>query len=117
MSTVGYLIEVDGLLLYYQGFGADDLEHYGAELEFLEEALAGRPLDLAVLPVPDRGAEGARDYLRLFLDRTQPGTVALHTPPAELRILPAAAEILAELRYGGRVVYGRHPVDAFVIGG
>jgi hypothetical protein len=116
MTSLGYLIEMDGLVLYYQGFGPDDLERYREEMDFLAATLAGRAIDLALLPVPGRGAEGAREYLGIFLENFNPGSVAVHTPPAQLRILPTAAEILRELEYEGRIVFATHPGDLFVLG-
>ena len=67
-------------------------------------------------------AQGGREpetvpYLRVFLGRFRPDVVALHTPPAAFSSLPAAAELLRELGFEGRILYAEHPGDEFRIGG
>ena len=35
MATLGHLVEMDGLVVYYQGSSPDDMEYYRGELDFL----------------------------------------------------------------------------------
>jgi hypothetical protein len=119
MSTLGYLMRVDGLRVFYQGFGADDLENYRRELAFLRERSPeqGPGLDVAFLPIPDDGVEAARDYLEVFLEHFTPKTVALHTPPYQLSILSGGEALLRELGFEGEVMYPEFPGDEFPVGG
>jgi hypothetical protein len=114
MASLAYFIEVDGLVVYYQGFGADDLSHYQSELEALGPT---RSLDLAFLPIPDDGVAAAEDYLRAFLDRFDPRAVALHTPPHQIGILPDAVELLRAIGFQGEIFLPAHPGDEFLLNG
>lgn len=119
MSTLGYLMEVDGLRVFYQGFGADDLEFYREELAFLEEQAPEwvQDLSLAFLQIPDAGVEAAREYLEVFLEHFNPRTIALHTPPYQLAILPGGEALLRELGYTGEVLFPEFPGDEFQVRG
>jgi hypothetical protein len=119
MSTLGYLMEVDGLRVFYQGFGAEDLEHYREELAFLEEKAPEWVQDLSVafLPIPDAGVEAARAYLETFLEHFNPRTVALHTPPHQLAILPGGEALLRELGFTGEILFPGFPGDEFQVRG
>jgi ankyrin repeat protein len=119
MSTLGYLMQVDGLRVFYQGFGADDLENYRSEMAFLRDRAGegGTRPDLGFLPVPDDGVEVAREYLGVFLEHFTPKTVVLHTPPYQLSILPGAEALLRELGFTGEIVVAEFPGDEFPVGG
>jgi ankyrin repeat protein len=115
MPTLGYLLEVDGLTVFYQGFAADELAFYESELASLGSA--GKGVDLAFLAIPDAGVEAAEDYLRIALRVLEPKAVALHTPPLQFRILPRAAELLGALGFQGNIYFPEHPGDAFQVYG
>jgi hypothetical protein len=113
MPTLSYLMEVDGLGIYYQGFGADDLDYHDAELDYL--AASGTSIDLALLAIPDAGVQEAEACLRVFFQRFQPKAVALHTPPYRFSSLPEAVEMLRALGYEGEIFFPENPGDMFVM--
>jgi ankyrin repeat protein len=114
MPTLGYLMEVDGLTVYYQGFSTDELAFYESEMAFLTGL--DKSVDLAFLAIPDAGVEAAEAYLRVALRHLEPKAVALHTPPLQFGILPQAAELLRELGFEGEIHFPEHPGDSFQVG-
>jgi cytohesin len=114
MPTLAYLMEVDGLTVYYQGFAADELSFYESEMVFLTSL--DKSVDLAFLAIPDAGVEAAEAYLRVALGYLEPKVVALHTPPLQFDILPQAAALLRELGFEGVIHFPEHPGDMFQVG-
>jgi ankyrin repeat protein len=111
MATLGHLVEVDGLILYYQGFNPDDMEFYRGELEFLADVTDR--VDVAFLPIPDSRHEAGELGFKAFVDRFRPRAIALLDPGRREERYPDVAEMVRSWGYEGEVFTARHPGDVF----
>jgi len=111
MTSLGYLVDVDGLVLYYAGFRAEDPEAFAREVE----ALASRTerVDVAFLPIPEQGEDPA-DF-RLVLERLHPRYVALLDPDRRKDLFPEVAARVAEWGLETQVLSAEHAGDAFEV--
>ena len=111
MATLGHLVEMDGLVVYYQGSSPDDMEYYQGELEYLD-TVADR-IDLAFLPIPDLEGEVEESGFKAFLDRFQPNAVAFLDPGGREDLYPRVAELIRGWGYGSEVFAAERPGDVF----
>jgi ankyrin repeat protein len=115
MATLGHLVEVDGLVLYYQGFRPDDMEYYLAELDFLETVTDH--IDLAFLPIPEPGTDLESSGFKAFMDRFRPQALALLDPSRREELYPGVAELVRSWGFGTVVLTAENPGDVFQLGG
>lgn len=111
MATLGHLVEMDGLVLYYQGFNPDDMQYYRGELDFLDGV--ADQVDIAFLPIPDPEEGGEESGFRLFVERFNPRAIALLDPGRREERYPEVAEMVKSWGYEGEVFSARHPGDVF----
>lgn len=111
MATLGHLVEVDGLRLYYQGFRPDDLEYYEGELDYLG-GVTDR-IDIAFLPIPDPDGDPNLSGFKMFLDRFHPSAVALLDPERREDLYPGVADLTRDWGFGGDVYVASYPGDEF----
>jgi len=111
MTSLGYLVDVDGLVLYYAGFRAEDREAFAREVE----ALASRTdrVDVAFLPIPEPGEDPAE--FRLVLERLRPRYVALLDPDRREGLFREVAARVAEWGVRTQVLSAEHAGDAFEV--
>jgi hypothetical protein len=114
MATLGYLVELDGLTLYYQGFRPDDMEYYLGELDHLAENVDS--IDVAFLPIPDPEGDGGQSGFKAFVDRFHPRAIALLDPDRRVDLFSEVAELVRKWGYGAEVFLARYPGDEFHYG-
>jgi ankyrin repeat protein len=115
MATLGLLVEVDGLVLYYQGFRPDDLDYYLSELDFLQTAVDH--IDLAFLPIPEPGTDMDGSGFKAFMDRFHPPALALLDPSRREELYPGVADQVRSWGLGTVVLTAENPGDFFQLGG
>ncbi len=76
MPSLGYLVEVDGLLVYYAGFRAEDLGEYMSALASLKDRVDR--VDLAFLPLIE--ADEDESDFKVFLNALNPKAVFVLDP-------------------------------------
>jgi hypothetical protein len=76
MTSLGYLVQVDGLVIYYAGFRAEDLEDFTQALDFFTERVDR--VDMAFLPLIEADEDDS-DY-RVFLEKLNPRAVFVLDP-------------------------------------
>jgi ankyrin repeat protein len=110
MANLGFLIQVDGLEIFYTNFSTDNMEAYRECLD----SLAGYTdrIDLALLPIPNPGEEDESD-LRAFLEKFQPRAVALLDPDRRVQTFPQVATRIAEWGFDTEVFCTENPGDHF----
>jgi len=111
MPILAYLVNVDGLSIFYSAFVTDSLELYKQSLERLGEYTD--MIDLAFLPIPEPGVEAGSD-LQIFLDRWNPRAVCLLDPNHRVQLYPALAEQMKQWGYDGKIFCAENPGDRFV---
>ena len=113
MATLGHLVEIDGLVIYYQGFGPDDMEYYRGELDFL--ATVTDRVDLAFLPIPDPDEDPEDSGLRAFVERFQPGAIAFLDPNRREDLFPAVADQVRSWGHHPDFFLAEHPGDVLLL--
>jgi ankyrin repeat protein len=106
----GYLVEVDGLRIYYAGFRAQDRERFVEKLQALSERVG--QVDLAFLPIPEMDEENS-DF-KDFLTVMNPRAVLLLDLNRRQDLFPAVAERVAAWGFDSTVFAAQNPGDAFV---
>jgi hypothetical protein len=112
MATLGYLVEMDGLVIYYQGFPPDDMGYYLKELDYLAGRADG--VDLAFLPIPDLDGDVEQSGFKAFLDRFHPRAIALLDPDRREDLFPEVADLVRDWGYETQVFAARYPGDEFL---
>ncbi|NIM52206.1 MAG: hypothetical protein GTN78_20895 [Gemmatimonadales bacterium] len=110
MEWLGYLLRVDGLVIFYAGFRTGDLGTYQQELEHLAQRSA--TVDLAVLPVIGPREEDS-DF-KLFLERFHPKAVLVSGPPERRMLFGTVPERVRGWGFESVVFAPENPGDAFV---
>jgi len=110
MTSLGYLVKVDGLVLYYAGFRAEDVEKFAAEIDFLAQHTAR--VDLAFLQMV--GPDEEDNEVRQFVERFDPRAVLILRPDRREGLFPAMANRLREWGFEGEVFTAANPGDEFV---
>lgn len=111
MTSLGYLVDVDGLVLYYAGFRAEDPEAFAREAEALSRWTDR--VDVAFLPIPEPGEDPAE--FRLVLERLRPRYVALMDPNRREDLFREVSARVAEWGVRTQVLSAEHPGDAFEV--
>jgi ankyrin repeat protein len=110
MTSLGYLVEVDSLVIYYAGFRAEDLDKYKQEID----RLAGRTarVDLAFLPLIE--AEEDESDFKYFLEALEPDAVFVLDPNRREHLFPGMAERVKAWGYDAKVFAAQNPGDMFI---
>jgi ankyrin repeat protein len=111
MTSLGYLIKLDGLVIYYAGFRAENLDRFKRDLEFLAQHTDR--VDIAFLPIASPGQEGETDF-RDFLERFRPRAVGLVDPNRREYLFGDVAAAIAGWGIDATVFAVANPGDAFV---
>jgi ankyrin repeat protein len=112
MTSLGYLIELDGLVIYYAGFRAENLDRFKQDLEFLAQHTDR--VDVAFLPVVFSGREDETDFW-YFLERFRPRAVGLLDPNRREHMFGEVAAAIAAWDIDAVVFAAANPGDAFVL--
>jgi len=110
MTALGYLAEVDGVVLYYQSFEATDTAAFSREIDWL--AARAPRVDVAFVPIPD--PDGDAGQLRLIVERLRPRAVAFLDPNRRVALFPAAGVRVREWRPGTVVFAAENPGDRYL---
>ncbi|MCP4570842.1 MAG: hypothetical protein GY838_00675 [bacterium] len=107
MPAHAYVLQVDDLRIFYQGFAVAEPAPLAAELQKAVDA--GGPVDLAFLPIPEPG----KDLAPLFalLEVLQPAAVCLLDPNRRTELFPALADEIRSSDLAGQVFAPRFPGD------
>jgi len=118
MPAHAYLVDVDGLTIYYQGFDVSDLELFKQNLDRLLKQ--GKRVDLAFLPIPEppneegQAAAGDDEPFFQILAKLRPRAVCLLDPDRREALYPEVARRMAAAGYDGEVFCAEHPGDHYV---
>jgi len=112
MTSLGYLIKLDGLVIYYAGFRAENLDRFKQDLELLAQHTDR--VDLAFLPVVFAGPEDETDFW-YFLERFRPRAVGFVDPDRREHMFGEVAAAIAEWGSDAAVFAASNPGDAFVL--
>jgi hypothetical protein len=108
-----YVVHVDGLRLFYQGFEPTDAGRFVEDLSDLVGRIG--PVDLAFLPAPASGSEGESFFTVLSVLR--PGTLCLLDPDRREELFPEVARRTRDRGYTGEVFCAEEPGDMLTIPG
>jgi len=110
MTSLGYLVKVDGLVVYYAGFHVEDLTTFRQGLQFL--AARTDHVDLAFLPLIDTPDEDRE--VSLFLTRLKPAVWLVHDPNRREERFGEMTRKAAEWGFEGQVFTPQRAGDRFV---
>jgi len=112
MPSLGYLVKVDGLVIYYAGFRAEDGEKFRHEIDFLADHT--ERVDLAFLQwvAPDE----EDNEVRQFVERFDPQAVLILSPDRQEQLFPEMANRLRSWGFTGQIFTAALPGDEFVFG-
>lgn len=113
MATLGHLVEIDDLVLYYQGFRPDDMEYYLGELDHLATVTDG--IDVAFLPIPESVEAYDGSGLQAFVERFRPRAIAFLDPGRREELYPLVAEQVRSAGYDPDFFLARNPGDVFLL--
>ncbi len=109
MPTLGYMCHADGLTIYYQAFASDNLDTLRQHYEFLGQF--ADTVDIAFLPIPEDGQEGAD--IRLFLERFPTRSLLLLDPGRREYKFSGVAQMIADWGFQTEVLCAEIPGDRF----
>ncbi len=112
MTSLGYLLELDDLVIYYAGFRAENLDRFKQDLEVLAQHTDR--VDIAFLPAVFSGQEGETDF-RYFLERFRPRAVGLLDPNRREHMFGEVAAVIGAWGIDAAVFAATNPGDAFVL--
>jgi hypothetical protein len=110
MPSLGHLVKVDGLVIYYAGFRVEDGETFRHEIEFLAQHTDG--VDLAFLQLV--GPEEEDNEVRQFVERFDPRAVLILSPDRREDLFPEMASRLRSWGFDGQVFTAAFAGDEFV---
>ncbi|MFH1842413.1 MAG: ankyrin repeat domain-containing protein [bacterium] len=129
--THAYLVEADGLAIFYQGFGVDDPVQFRQDLDRLIESVDR--VDLAFLPIPEPLSEGGGsgmgvadgespplDENELFFQivaKLRPAAVCLLDPNRREALYLEVARRMTMAGFRGEVFCAEYPGDHLVYPG
>lgn len=111
--SLAYLLEIDGLHIYYHNYGIDDPEQYRVELDSLQKHTDD--VDIAFLPLPEPGQEEASG-LKSILENIHPKAIFFHDYNRRSHLLPEVAAKLKAWGYDIPVHCAENPGDHFLFG-
>jgi ankyrin repeat protein len=110
MPSLGYLVKVDGLVIYYAGFRVEDGEKFPHEIDFL--AKHTDRVDLAFLQLV--GPEEEDNEVRQFVERFDPRAVLILSPDRREHLFPEMASRLRSWGVDGEIFTPALAGDEFV---
>lgn len=110
MTSLGYLVHVDGLVIYYAGFQAEDLGEYKTGIRAL--ARESERVDLAFLPIPEPGHKP--EELFFLLRAFRPKAVLLLDPNRREHLFQGVAQSIRSAGFDAPVHCAEHPGDHFL---
>jgi hypothetical protein len=113
MPSLGYVVRVDGLVIFYAGFGAEDHDLYRQGLQRLAESVDR--IDMAFLPLVD-SEEDEADY-RSFLDLLNPRSILVLDPNRREHLYPTMGEKARGWGYDPVLCAAENPGDVFLYSG
>jgi ankyrin repeat protein len=113
MPSTGYLLELDGLVIYYAGFRAEDAAKFGDELDFLAQHTDR--VDLAFLQRV--GPDEEENEVRQFVERFDPRTVLILSPDRREDLFPEMASRLREWGFEGDIFAAGFAGDEYAFEG
>jgi len=111
MTSLGYLVSVDGLVIYYAGFQSEDLQEYEASIRGL--AKEAERVDLAFLPIPEPGQ--TLEELSFVVQTFRPKAVFLLDPDRRERLFPSVARSIRSSGADAQVYCAKRPGDHFAV--
>jgi ankyrin repeat protein len=113
MPSLGYLVKVDGLVIYYAGFRAEDGEKFRHEIDFLAQHTDR--VDLAFLQWV--GPDEEENEVRQFVERFDPRAVLILSPDRREDRFPEMASRLRSWGFEGDIFTAAAAGDEFVFRG
>jgi ankyrin repeat protein len=110
MTSLGYLVKVDGLVLYYAGFRAEDGEKFRHEVDFLAQHTDR--VDLAFLQWV--GPDEEENEVRQFVEQFDPRAVLILSPDRREERFPEMVDRLRAWGFQGEVFTAANAGDEFV---
>ena len=110
MTSLGYLVAVDDLTIYYAGFQAEDLDVYKQELASLAQHTDG--IDMAFLPMAEPDEE--ESAFRAFVEQFNPRAIFVLDPNRREHLYPEMAREVREWGFAATVYSAEHPGDVFL---
>ncbi len=110
MPSLGYLVKVDGLVIYYAGFRVEDGEKFRHEIDFLADHTDR--VDLAFLQWV--GPEEEDNEVRQFAARFDPRAVLILSPDRREDLFPEMASRLRSWGVDGEIFGAAFAGDEFV---
>jgi ankyrin repeat protein len=99
MPSLGYLVKVDGVVIYYAGFRVEDGEKFRHEIDFL--AKHTDRVDLAFLQLV--GPDEDDNEVRQFVERFDPRAVLILSPNRQEHLFPEMAGRLRSWGFDGEI--------------
>ncbi len=113
MTSLGYLLKVDGLVLYYAGFRAEDAENFSQAIDFLAQHTDR--VDLAFLQWV--GPDEEENEVRQFVEQFDPRAVLILSPDRREERFPEMVGRLRAWGFQGEVFTAANAGDEFVYEG
>ncbi len=110
MPALAYLLDIDGLTIYYQAFATDNPETLKKGLTWLSQF--AETVDLAIVPVPEPDAGGATDAAMAF-DAFSVRAMCFGDPERRTHLYPTAAKKLTASGAQAEFFFSENPGDAF----
>jgi ankyrin repeat protein len=110
MPSLGYLLKLDGLVIYYAGFRVEDGEKFRGEIDFLAEHT--ERVDLAFLQWV--GPDEEDNEVRQFVERFDPRAVLILSPDRQEDRFPEMAGRLRAWGFAGEIFTASAAGDEYV---
>ena len=110
MPSLGYLLKVDGLVIYYAGFRAEDGEKFRHEIDFLADHTDRVDLAFVQWVAPDE----EDNEVRQFVERFDPRAVLILSPDRRENLFPEMASRLRSWGFDGQIFTAALAGDEYV---
>jgi ankyrin repeat protein len=111
MPSLGYVVKVDGLVIYYAGFRVENGEKFRQEIEFLAQHTDR--VDLAFLQLV--GPDEEDNEVRQFVEQFDPRAVLILSPNRREDLFPQMASRLRGWGFEGQVFTAAFAGDEFIL--
>lgn len=109
MTSLGYLINVDSMTMFFTGFRPEGIEKYQIEIDSLAEGVDS--VDMAFIVVP--GEDEPNDEIQYVLDKLKPKSIVLYDIGSNNSLCQKKAEEISQAGYPGEIFYTEFPGDNF----